>query len=33
MAAKQIGIEFPELCEKIIDLALERFGKLKPEVS
>jgi D-alanine-D-alanine ligase len=27
MAAKQIGIEFPELCEHIIELALEKFSK------
>lgn len=29
MAAREIGIEFPELCEKIIDLALDKFGKTK----
>lgn len=30
-AAKQVGIEFPELCEQIINLALDKFGKLPEE--
>jgi hypothetical protein len=27
MAAAEIGIEFPDLCQTIIDLALEEQGK------